>query len=504
MSAPHSVRHHSRAAAPFWLPLALLGLACAPPAWSDGGSPSGPALRSITDNSLRLPTLRQIARVITLSDYNTRVVIIGVSLLGATSGMIGSFLLLRKRALIGDALSHATLPGIGLAFLVATALGGSGKSLPLLLLGGTVTGVLGVVTILAIVHLTRVKEDAALGIVLSVFFAAGVSILGVIQNLSSGHAAGLSSFIYGKTASMMFSDALLIAVAAGLVALTCVLLLKEFTLLCFDTSFAAAQGWPVVALDMVLMATIVIVTVIGLQAVGLILMVALLVIPAAAARFWTHHLPSMLLAAAGIGAVSGCAGAAVSALTPRMPAGAIIVIVAGLFFTASMLFGPAGGMMARWSAHRRLSRRVGRQHLLRAFFELAEPHHAAAPRAIALEALLAVRSWSAGELRRLIRRAARDGVVQPAATRDAWLLTPEGAAAAWRVTRNHRLWELYLITHADVAPSHVDRDADAVEHVLDPAMIAELEALLARDAPLLVQPPSPHGLSPAPAAHGAA
>lgn len=500
MTPPRAAFHRRLSVARGGAALLLVGLACGSAAWAEGTSSAVPALKSITDNSLKLPSLRQVARVVMLSDYNTRVVVVGVSLLGAASGVIGSFLLLRKRALLGDALSHATLPGIGLAFLIATALGAEGKSLPLLLLGGTLTGVLGIVSILAIVHLTRVKEDAALGIVLSVFFAAGISILGIIQNLSSGHAAGLMSFIYGKTASMMFTDALLIAVAAGLVALACILLLKEFTLLCFDTSFAASQGWPVAALDLVLMSIIVVVTVIGLQAVGLILMVALLVIPAAAARFWTHHLPTMLLAAGGIGAVSGCAGAAVSALTPRMPAGAIIVVVAGLFFTASMLFGPAGGIIARWIERRRLRRRIGRQNLLRALFEVSEPPQAPsdtaiAPRSTPFDALLAARSWPARELSRLLRRAVHDGLVKESPIRHRWRLTPEGAAAAWRVTRNHRLWELFLITHADVAASHVDRDADAVEHVLEPEMIAELEALLARDTPALTQPPSPHRLA---------
>jgi len=448
----------------------------------------------------------QVVRVLTMRDYNTRVVVVGVSLLGLAAGLIGCFMLLRERALLGDALSHATLPGIALAFILMTALGGSGKSLAGLLIGGTVSGVIGVAAILLVVHLTRIKEDAALGIVLSVFFGLGVVILGVIQSLELGQAAGLKSFIYGKTASMVFSDALTTGVAAGLVILVCLLLYKELTLLCFDPGFAQAQGWPVVLLDVVLMALVVVVTVIGLQAVGLVLMVALLVIPPAAARFWTNHLPTMLLAAAVVGAGSGLVGALLSAVVPRLPAGAVIVVAAGGFFAISLVFGRARGLLHRLRQQRRLARTVAHQHLLRAMYELSEPPTAASAPATSLrfEQLLGQRTWSARQLRRTLRAAVKQGLIATADGDTGYVLTPAGRQAAWRVARNHRLWELYLITHADIAPSHVDRDADEVEHVLDPVLLERLEALLSRQYPDLATPPSPHRLERIAALAGAA
>lgn len=458
----------------------------------------------------------QLVRVLTLQDYNTRVVVIGVSLLGLAAGLIGCFMLLRERALLGDALSHATLPGIGVAFILMTVLGGSGKSLAGLLIGGTISGVLGVATILLVVHLTRIKEDAALGIVLSVFFGLGIAVLGLIQNLGAGHAAGLKSFIYGKTASMVLSDAVTIAAAAALITLACLLLYKELTLLCFDPGFARAQGWPVLTLDVVLMALVVGVTVIGLQAVGLILMVALLVIPPAAARFWTQHLPTTLLVSALIGAGSGLVGATLSALVPKLPAGAIIVVVAGGFFIVSLVFGPARGVLRRAMEHRRLTRTVAHQHLLRAVYELSETHGVAGdarpdpttgpePRrrvaevqhAATFDQLLRHRSWSPRQLRRTLHAAAKAGLLTAAPGGAAYALTPAGVRAAWRIARNHRLWELYLITHADIAPSHVDRDADEVEHVLAPALMERLEALLSEQYPDLAAPSSPHQLQPA-------
>jgi manganese/zinc/iron transport system permease protein len=358
--------------------------------------------------------------------------------------------------------------------------------------------VLGVLCILAIVHLTRIREDAALGIVLSVFFGLGAAILSLIQGMQTGSAAGLQSFIYGKTAAMLYSDALLLACAAVGVAVICGVLLKELTLLCFDAGYAKAQGWPIVLLDVLLMALVVIITVIGLQAVGLILMIALLVIPPAAARFWTHHLPTMVLTAAAIGAVSGLCGAAVSALVAHLPAGAVIVLAAGLAFVISVIVGPAGGVLIRTWEQVRLSRKMARQHLLRTLYEMIEPARASvatSPAPVALGRVLADRSWRPATLRREVGRAVRDGLLTLDPGSQQITLTTAGWQQAWRTARNHRLWELYLIEHADIAPSHVDRDADEVEHVLEPPLIAALERLLAQQHPDLTMPGSPHALA---------
>ena len=457
------------------------------------------ATASITDTSVTWPGWDMIVRVITLQDYNTRVVVIGTALLGFAAGLVGTFLLLRKRALMGDALSHATLPGIGLAFVVMAAYGGSGKYLPGLLLGAALSGTAGLGCVLLIRRFSRVKEDAALAIVLSTSFGLGVAMLGVIQKMDTGHAAGLESFIYGKTASMLASDAKLIALAAGFVGVACLVLFKEFAVLCFDDEFAAAQGWPTVRLDVAMLVLVILVTVIGLQAVGLILMIAMLVIPPAAARFWTHHLPTMLAVSAAIGGLSGLLGAGLSALLPRLPAGAIIVVTAAAVFAVSFLFGPARGVVPRLVDHLRVTRKVARQHLLRALFESCEPILASGVGdpgqcAVSRDALASMRSWTSVRLRGLLRWARRQGWVRSAG-RHAYALTPAGMDAARRVVRNHRLWELYLINHADIAPSHVDRDADELEHVLGETMVGRLEAMLADQAPHLAVPPSPHRLA---------
>lgn len=448
-----------------------------------------------------MPEIDAILRVLTLHDYNTRLVVLAAGVLGLAAAVIGCFMLLRKRALLVDALSHATLPGVGLAFIFASLAGSMEKSLPLLLAGGAVTAVMGVGTIQLIRRYTRLKEDAALGITLSVFFGAGVAVLGVVQQMGSGAAAGLKTYIYGSTASMVSTDALFIVGAAGLILLTCGLLFKEFKLLCFDAGFATGQGWPVGALDAALAGLVVTVTVVGLQAVGLVLIIAMLIVPAAAARFWSDRLVPMIAVAAVIGMVSAMTGAAVSALFPRLPSGAMIVLTGVAAFATSMLFGSARGVAPQWRRRRRLDRRIDRQHLLRAMYEARElfvQNHGEGgdvhAQSIGFDALLRRRSWSAGRLMRILRRAERSGLLGPSAE-DRWTLTENGEDEAVRLVRNHRLWEMYLITYADIAPQHVDRDADRIEHTLSPEMISELEALVEQDERAPAVPPSPHPIA---------
>lgn len=464
---------------------------CSSPVWAQA------EVASITDRSMEWPDSSQWRRVLLLEDYNTRVVVLGVALLGAACGIVGSFTLLRKRALMGDALAHASLPGIAAAFMLATLIGADEKSLAWLLSGATLSGLMGVGLILFLRHQTRLKEDTALGIVLSVFFGAGMAMLGVIQQMEKGHAAGLETFIYGKTASMRAADAGLIAVASLLAIGSCVLLFKELKLLCFDADFAGSRGMPVLWLDWVLMALVVLTTIVGLQAVGLILVVALLVIPAAAARFWTEAMWRMAWIAAGLGMLGGVFGAASSALFPKLPSGAMIVLVCAVLFLFSMVFGAKRGMLIRSLRRRRLNRRVGRQHLLRGIYELAEDkssRQSGSDRpAVSMRELQQLRSWSKKSLQATIRRAMRDELVQLRA--DQVQLTHAGWAEAARLTRQHRLWELYLVHYAEVAPARVDRDADAIEHVLEPELVDELEALLDQQ-PLTIEVPSnPHALT---------
>ena len=424
------------------------------------------------------PSLAEVLRVLTLqAGYNTTVVLIGVTLLGAAAGVVGTFAVLRRRALMSDTLSHATLPGICLAFLAAVLLDADGRSLPVLLAGAAASGVVGVLVVQAVVHTTRLPEDAAMGAVLSVFFGLGFVLLSHIQTLGTGAEGGIAKFIYGQTAAMSSGEAMTIAWVALVATLAVAALFKEFRLACFDREFAVAQGWPVARIDLLMMALVVLVTVIGLRAVGLILIVALIIIPAAAARFWTERLSVMTATAAGIGAASGYLGAAASALFPSFPAGGIIVLTAGAFFLVSLLFAPARGVLAASLCQAQLRLQVGSQHVLRAVFEALESGRQTASGGVGLAQLQRARSWSPAWLGVLIRWLEWRGRVR--CVGPDLVLTDLGHRDALRVTRNHRLFEQFLVTHAELAPSHVDRSADFVEHVLSPEMIAELEAELA-------------------------
>lgn len=424
-----------------------------------------------------IPSFDDFREVLLLESYNTRLVVLATTLLGIGAGLVGAFLLLRKRSLMGDVLSHATLPGIGIAFALGTSMAGGGKSLGILLAGATISGLAGVAVMLAIVKTTRLRDDVAMGFVLSVFFGAGAAILRMVQSLPN--AAGLESFIYGKTASMVASDFTVIAVASTLAAITVLLLLKELTVLCFDEAFAASEGWPVLVLDGILLALVTAVTVVGLQAVGLILVIAFLIIPAAAARFWTERLPVMLFLSAVIGGLSGWLGASVSALLADLPAGALIVLTAASIFLVSMIFGTARGVLPRYLDHRKLQRRMGRQHLLRAAYEILEEQSTPpANRSFTRASLMEHRSWTPRELSRELSRARAEDHLEPMQDRSVVHLSESGFGEAARITRNHRLWELYLIRHADIAPSHVDRDADMVEHILGAELVRALEAEL--------------------------
>lgn len=420
--------------------------------------------------------------------YNSTIVILATTLLGVASGVVGSIVLLRRRSMMSDALAHCTLPGLTTAFLVATALGVQGRSLPVLLAGALVSAVLGVLAAQSIVRWTRLREDAAIAIVLSSFFGLGVVMLSYIQSLSTGNQGGLSHFIYGQTAATQAHDAIIIALVAGLAILVTLGLLKEFRLLCFDERFARAIGLPIAVLDLVMMALLTVVVVIGLQAVGLILIVALLVIPACTARLWTERFVRVIIGAALTGALSGYIGAVASASLPRWPAGAVIVLAASSMFFLSMLLAPRRGLISRGLRLIRLRASVARDHALRALYEAAEHDvHLNASQ------LAGARRWGPIRLAMVVRGLRAAGLVT--VERERLIMTAKGANAARAVVHRHRAWERFVTSSASIDPAHADVSADVVEHALSP------EALdaIARDVPEARDPgPSIHPLKPEP------
>jgi manganese/zinc/iron transport system permease protein len=285
-----------------------------------------------------------------LFSFNSLVVLLGTAILGCACGVVGSFTVLRERALIGDCVAHASLPGICIAFLILRE-----RTFLPLFLGAIVAGLLSAWCISVIRHHTRIKEDSAIALVLTCFFGLGITLSRLIQNLPGGARAGLDSFIFGKAATMSLSDVETIAVVAAAVLLVSYLLRKEFALLCFDKEFAFTQGYPVRLLDILLMTLVCLCTAAGLPAVGAVMVVALLVFPAVTARLWTDTLSTMLLLSGAFGVISCVAGVALSATIPAsfaadgLPTGPLIVVCAGILFVFSLLVAPRHGLYhQRW------------------------------------------------------------------------------------------------------------------------------------------------------------
>jgi len=300
--------------------------------------------------------------------YNATLVTLGASLLGAAAGMAGTFLYLRKNALISDAISHATLPGLGFAFLVAFGFGIDGRQLLILLSGSALSAALGLYFVNWLTKETRLTQDTAIGCVLSVFFAFGVVLLTIIQVIPAGRKAGLESFLLGSTAGMLYSDALLILILSIITALVLFVFLRPIKLVVFDQGYSETLGISVRRVDFIILMVTLAVTVLGMKIVGLILIVALLIIPAVSARFWSERTNIILVTATLFGALSGYIGSAISAVSPGLPTGPIIVLCCFGLFLFSFLFAPKRGVLAVALDHYRFQKAV---HLTQGLLSMA-------------------------------------------------------------------------------------------------------------------------------------
>jgi manganese/zinc/iron transport system permease protein len=265
-------------------------------------------------------------------DINTLSVLIGLIVLGATSGVLGTFALLRRKALLSDTLAHAALPGICLAYLIG------GKQLGWLLMGAFISGLAGIGVVSLITHRSRLKEDAALALTLSVFFGFGIVLLTGIQRWGDGHQSGLDRFLFGQAAAILPHEVAYLTLACLLILGIVALLFKEFTLICFDRDYARAVGLPVRLLDALLMGLIALIVVLGLQSAGALLMVALLITPATTARLLTQRLGVMVALSALFGTLAAAGGVWMSALYGRLPTGPVMVLLASGLFLLAILF----------------------------------------------------------------------------------------------------------------------------------------------------------------------
>lgn len=287
-----------------------------------------------------------------LADPNMRWIFLGCLLLGLSSGVIGSFSYLRKQSLVGDTLAHAALPGICIAFMLTGV-----KSIGVFLIGAGIAGLLATFGIGFITRHTRLKQDAALGIVLSAFFGLGIVLLTFIQHGDYGNQSGLDKFLFGQAASMVGSDVITMSVVSVALVTVCTLLFKQFKLISFDAGFARGLGYPVAMLEHLLMLLVVVAVVAGIQAVGVVLIAALLITPAVAARYWTNRLGFMVVLSGAFGAFSGALGTWISSSVAGLPTGPVTVLAATALFGLSVLFGPERGLLAKRLQRERVKRR---------------------------------------------------------------------------------------------------------------------------------------------------
>ncbi len=409
----------------------------------------------------------QVFEFLSFSDLNVRYVTLGVFLIGVSTAIVGCFTFLKKKALVGDAIAHAALPGVCLGFMLFES-----KN-PLILLGGAfVTGWISLIVIDLITARTKIKADTSIGLVLSIFFGFGIMLLTTIQHSGNAAQSGLDKFLFGKAASILPEDVYLLAVISTILLGTIILFFKQFAMVAFDPGYAKSIGLPVGLLEVILSTLTVLAVATGIQAVGVVLMAALLITPAVAARYWTDRLGLMVLLAAIFGGISGIMGAMVSFLAPAMPTGPWIVVIVSLFAFASILFAPNKGYFARRLKLVRHKNKVLHENILKAFYHLAEAD-ASFYQARTKQEIMRRRPMQEKLLKKGLQALLRKDLIQNERG-DYWRLTSQGKEIGQRIVRIHRLWELYLQRFLKMAPDHVHPDADAMEHIITP----EMEALL--------------------------
>lgn len=407
---------------------------------------------------------------LSLSDPNVRYVVLGSILLAASAAIVGTFTLLKKKALVGDAVAHSVLPGICLAFIL------TGVKNPIyLILGAFVTGWISLVLIDIITARSKIKEDTAIGLILSVFFGIGILMLTVIQKSGNAAQSGLDHFLFGQAASLIGEDLMVFSSVALILIAGIWLFFKEFTLIAFDVNFAHSIGFPVRALELVLTTLTVLAVVTGIQAIGVVLMAAMLISPAAAARFWTDKLKVMIWLAAALGAFSGLVGAYISYVAPGMPTGPWIVMVISIIAVLSFFFAPRKGIIFRMITQRKFQTQMLEENILKLFYQLGEAEdNYFQPRTT--EEIISRRPFQPATLQRGLQNLNKQGFLQMSS--NGWAYTQAGKAKGQRVTKLHRLWELYLTEYLRIAPDHVHEDAETIEHIITPELERRLEEKL--------------------------
>ena len=438
------------------------------------------AARFTTEQSLGETLARFFASLVNDQLTTEDFVVWGAVLLGVTCGLLGCFIVLRRQSLLGDAIGHAVLPGVCMGFLVAGE-----RSTPALLLGALAAGLAAAGLIAVLQRTTALKAGECIGVVFTGFYGLGILLLKFIQHRPAAYSnqAGLDKFLFGQIAGIAAADVLYMAIVAGVALASVTAFWRPLSVWAFDEGFARSLGMPVRAIEAMVTALVTVAIVISIQAVGVVLVAAMLVTPAATAYLLTDRLHKMAWLAAGFGAAAGVLGAFVSLLGPDLPTGSLMVLAAGLLFGGAFLLSPRHGLLPRLRRVWERRRRTRAENLLRALYLIMEKRAGGArvadeaDRRFGVGDVAATRQVSPAVIHQYRRLAVAHGWLRPDST-DPMILTDEGLAEARRVVRNHRLWELFLTQEAKLATDHVHADAEEIEHVLPRDVLARLEQML--------------------------
>ena len=400
---------------------------------------------------------------------NVQWVLVGTMLLGISSGVLGSFVVLRKQSLLGDAMAHAALPGICFAFIFTGV-----KAVGLSLIGAAVTALFGAWAIQFITRYSRIKQDAALGIVLTVFFGFGVVLLTWIQNGNYGNHSGLDSFMFGQAASLVGRDVQVYIVISLILILASILFFKEFKLLSFDPGFGRGIGFPMGIVEVFLMVLVTCAVVVGLQAVGVVLMAAMLITPAIAARYWTERLGVLAILAGIFGGISGVTGTLFSTMENGLSTGPLIVLSATGMFLISLLLGSRRGLVALAFKRYKGQRKANLRTLLEAMARGIEKHRQSTVKS---DTLLTLTGWTTGKLRRISRQAIRRGLVTK--NEDIYSFTRQGLNNAYEIVKEDRMEQLLLMYEHRFSGWRLAREnTHRLTDALPASVLKELEDLM--------------------------
>ena len=390
-------------------------------------------------------------------------VMLGVALIGAISGIVGTFSFLRKKTLIADAVSHSVLPGVCIGFMFAGT-----KDPIVLMLGSLLVGWFSVWFIDYITRATKLSEDTAIALVSTLFFAIGSVLLSVLSKSQNAEQTGLKNFLFGKAATMTTFDIQVFLVVSLVIVGVVLVFYKPFQLVSFNTDFARSIGVKFKTIEFLLSTLTVLTVAIGIQAVGVVLMSALLIAPAASARYWTNKLNVMLIIAAIFGMLSGMLGVMFSTMKDNMPTGPWIVFALFIFTLVTLLFAPQKGWFSIQKRNRANGRLIAEENILKIIYQLKEN----GKQEISFKDFLEKRSMDTNLLEKTIKYLINKKLLN--VQNQYFSLSEAGEIEAARIVRSHRLWELYLTKRMNFKDDHIHGTAETIEHLITPEIEKEL------------------------------